>query len=222
MAKEPRKGRVKTRLTPYLSAEEAASLYQALLEDVLTSSQEVSGVQRLVAFHPPSARAWFGSRVGRSYELLEQHGPDLAERMVQVFETLFARGHPAVILRNSDSPDLPPSHLQRAIDWLSDPQIDLVLGPDLGGGYYLIGLARPCAALFREVAMSTLSMREATLAIAAREGLQSRELPEWLDIDHPQDLARLEQQLEGQPTSCSPATRRWFAGRPPGREEFPE
>ena len=196
MAKQPAPGRVKTRLCPPLRPGQAAGLYRAMLGDVL---EEMSGVgrRRFLAVHPPGAE--LPGLPTAAFERLDQRGDGLAERMVEAFAAVFEHGCAPVVMRNSDSPGLPAARVEQALDRLADPGVDVVLGPDGGGGYYLVGLNRPQPRLFTEVAMSTGSMLDATLAVADTLGLGVKLLEPALDVDRPEDLAALAEACAAQP-----------------------
>lgn len=97
---------------------------------------------------------------------------------------------------NSDSPTLPVSCIKDAFDRLSG-EVDVVLGPSVDGGYYLIGLKHPAPRLLREVQMSTANVTWETMNIAHEEGLTVDLLQEWYDVDDRDSLARLLDELRG-------------------------
>lgn len=195
MAKEPRPGLVKTRLVPALSPGQAAALYRAFLLDVLDTTGGVPRADLFGFVHPESAIDWFRAQAGPRWQIVPQVGSLLSERMIAAFEELFRRGYGAVVMRNSDSPTLPLPALTAALDALEAGR-DVALGPDLGGGYYLVGLRRPRPELFRGVAMSTSSVIDETRRRVREQGLALHEAPRWLDVDTPEDLARLREQLD--------------------------
>jgi hypothetical protein len=195
MAKEPRPGLVKTRLVPALSPGQAAVLYRAFLLDVLETTSGAPRADLFLFVHPESALDWFRAQAGPRWNVVPQVGSLLSERMIAAFDALFRRGYGVVVMRNSDSPTLPLSALASALDALEAGR-DVALGPDLGGGYYLVGLRRPRPELFRGVAMSTSSVIDETRRRAREQGLLLHEAPRWLDVDTPEDLARLREQLD--------------------------
>jgi len=194
MAKEPRPGRVKTRLSPELSPGLAAALYRAFLLDVLATTRTVARADLFCFVHPAQSIGWFREFAGPRFEIEPQVGTLLSERMIAAFEQLFRRGYRAVVMRNSDSPTLPAAVIDRALDSLEQGS-GFALGPDLGGGYYLVGMTGPHPELFRGVAMSTDSVLAETLKRARALSLHVHEAPHWLDVDTPEDLARLREQL---------------------------
>ena len=187
MAKQPAPGLVKTRLIPALGAHGATRLYEAMLLDVVHGMTNANLGTVTVAVHPAPAMTDM-RRLFRDVPHMAQEGGSLGERMVSVFDHLLASG-PAVVMRNSDSPDLPAARVIETFDALESGSVDVVFGPDLGGGYYLVGLTRPWPGMFN-LPMSTGSNLETTLDWCRREGLRTRILGEHADIDTPDDLRR--------------------------------
>src|SRR3990172_9535945 len=140
-------GHVKPRLVPPLSQEEAAELYRCLLLDKIRQVRTLSGIDPYLAYTPPEARAQMASLVSQDFTLIPQTGADLGARLHRLSAILLERGHPGVIIIDSDTPTLPSTYLLDALDRIQNTSTDLVLGPAEDGGYYLIGLKRPCRSL---------------------------------------------------------------------------
>ncbi len=204
VAKRPAPGRTKTRLTPPLSPEQAAALYECFLRDTLDLVRRLSGVAPAIAYLPAEERAYFEA-LAPDFELVLQEGDDLGERLDSALTRLLVAGYQHVAIMNSDGPTLPLACLTGAFDALAGGA-DVVLGPCDDGGYYLIGLKRPAPRLLREVRMSTPDVLADTLAIAAEEGLTVELLPTWYDVDDAESLERLKAELTGAPAHVAPHT----------------
>ena len=204
VAKRPAPGRTKTRLTPPLSPEQAAALYECFLRDTLDLVRRLSGVAPAIAYLPAEERAYFEA-LAPDFELLLQEGDDLGERLDSALTRLLVAGYQHVAIMNSDGPTLPLACLTRAFEALAGGA-DVVLGPCDDGGYYLIGLKQPAPQLLREVRMSTPDVLADTLAIAAEEGLNVELLPTWYDVDDAESLERLKAELMGAPAHVAPYT----------------
>ena len=196
-AKYPVPGRVKTRLSPHLTPEQACRLHCASTSDVA----------ELLSHALPQARKWiFWSerppvekdaekdkggevRVPSEFRCGVQEGGNLGERMGAAFARALASGARGVVLFGSDSPTLPAITVQRAFDALLD--CDLVLGPTEDGGYYLMGCRRFDEQLFRNVEWSTRRTYEQTMANAQRLDYRVRVLESWFDLDQWSDVERL-------------------------------
>lgn len=195
--KVPRPGDVKTRLLPWVAAEDACDLYRAFLYDIAERPRadwittelwlaDSATVERTV----PAAIDLERSGLVRE----KQRGKDLIERMIDAFERSFGRGGERVVLRNTDSPLLPPEREEEGFAALRDGA-DVVLGPDLGGGYYLVGLRRPRPELFRDLPMSVPSNFDRTLLRARALGLRVEVLAPEPDVDDGDDLLELIREL---------------------------
>ncbi len=196
-AKQPIPGQVKTRLQGALTPAQASRLYEAFLRDVLAASTPGPSHDSAIAYWPPSARSWFESARLPGFELLAQRGDGLGERLRNAFLDSFDEGWPAVVVRNSDSPELPHAVVDGACRALRDD--DLVIGPDRGGGYYLVGMRPPYREIFTGVPMDSASSLKATLEAGHRAGLTATLLAEHPDIDLPTDVESLTRRLRQHP-----------------------
>lgn len=214
VAKRPAAGQTKTRLTPPLSPQQAAALYECLLCDTLDLIRRVPDVHPAIAFLPDApqdgrARDYFAT-LAPDFELLPQEGADLGSRLDNALSHYLSRGYERVAVMNSDGPTLPVAFLIAAFDELGNGA-DVVLGPADDGGYYLIGLKRPAPRLLREVRMSTPTVLADTLALAAEDGLRVALLPAWYDIDDVASLDRLRAELLNAGDGVAPRTRAFLA-----------
>jgi len=188
VAKRPAPGQTKTRLTPPLSPEEAAFLYEQFLCDTLDLIRAVPNVRPIIAYLPEGEEDYFRT-LAPDFDLLPQRGDDLGARLDNALIHCLNDGFERAVIMDSDSPTLPADCLAQAFTALDTA--DVVLGPCDDGGYYLIGLKRPAPRLLREVKMSTPSVLRDTLALAAEEGLTVAQLPTWYDVDTAAELDRL-------------------------------
>jgi rSAM/selenodomain-associated transferase 1 len=212
MAKSPRAGEVKTRLTPPLSPPDAAELYRCFLLDKIAQVRALAGAQAAIAYTPAEDRSVFQA-LAPGFLLLPQRGPDLGARLADSLGQLLALGHAAAFAIDSDTPTLPTAYLARALDLIATPETDLVLGPSEDGGYYLIGLRTPHRELFDDMPWSTSQVVPETLRRAAAKGLTVASLPSWFDIDTPEDLERLRASLGSSPENAARYTRQFFMER---------
>lgn len=188
VAKQPVPGRVKTRLCPPLSPEQAAGLAVRFLDNTIGIAQE-SRAEVWLGYAPDDAKAWFVQRY-RGIGLVPQGTGDLGERMARLFEAAFRAGFGQVALVGTDTPALTTARIEECLDSLAPNT--LVLGPSEDGGYYLIGLTAAHPALFEGAPWSTDNVFVATMALAEEAGLRIVLLPFERDVDTPNDLRRLE------------------------------
>ena len=210
MAKAPRPGTVKTRLCPPLLATEAAALYRCFLLDKIASVGRLADARPVIAYTPDDARAEFDA-LAPGFALVAQDGSDLGARLHATLAGLLAAGHAGAIAVDSDTPTLPGGFLQQAVDCLSRPGPDVVLGPTEDGGYYLIGVRAPHRELFERMPWSTSEVLDATRRRAAAAGLRAVCLPSWFDVDTPDDLERLRAMLDTANDATACETRRFLA-----------
>jgi hypothetical protein len=213
MAKAPMAGHVKTRLVPPLTREEAAELYRCLLLDKIRQVGTLSGVDPYLAYTPAEARAQMASLAPQDFTLIPQAGSDLGDRLHRLSAVLLDGGHPGVIIIDSDTPTLPSTYLLDALDRIQNESTDLVLGPAEDGGYYLIGLKRPCRSLFDSIPWSGPSVLSETLRRASAQRLEVATLPSWFDVDTPSDLLRLRNDLATNGSGLAPHTRAFLFDR---------
>ena len=195
MAKAPLPGEVKTRLCPPLSYEEAAQLYRCFLLDKIEQLNSLKATAPAVAYTPDDTESLFEAMVPSSFILIAQKGQDLGARLSSTLNQLLESGYRGVMAIDSDTPTLPAAYLEKAVSVLSEPEIDVVLGPSEDGGYYLIGLRRLQPELFEEMRWSTPLVFSETLRRAQAKGLKVVCLPAWYDVDTPEDLKRLRESL---------------------------
>jgi uncharacterized protein len=177
IAKEPVPGRVKTRLTPPCTPEQAAALARAAIEDTLAAALAVERDTRRVLVLDGEPGEW----IPDGFEVIAQRGDGLAERLAAAFDDA---GAPAFLV-GMDTPQLTPELLEAGLDAvLAD---DAAFGAAFDGGYWGIGLRRADARAFDGVPMSrdnTGAVQRARLAIL---GLRTAILPPLRDIDTIED-----------------------------------
>jgi rSAM/selenodomain-associated transferase 1 len=194
-AKAPIPGQVKTRLCPPLTPDEAATLHGSFVLDTLERTKTAVAklklpLDRYLACAPSATHVFFKIMEERqSVKLIDQVGADLGARMNQAFQRLFAQGYRQVVLIGTDVPTLPLSHFKQAL--LALENHDLVLGPALDGGYYLIGLKRMAPELFVDMSWSTNQVLGLTQEKAATIGLKVSLIQPWRDVDTLADLEAL-------------------------------
>jgi rSAM/selenodomain-associated transferase 1 len=185
--KEPRLGRVKTRIAAVLGQQAALELYKCFVLDELDMI-DITGLECYVCVHPPESVTAVAAWLDGKRRFLPQHGTDLGERMAQAFRAIFAEGSERGVLIGSDLPDLPAQILHEAMASLE--REDAVIGPARDGGYYLIGFRRERFApeVFRGMAWGGPDILERTRELLRRSELSVHILPGWQDADTVDDL----------------------------------
>jgi rSAM/selenodomain-associated transferase 1 len=194
MTKAPRAGKVKTRLTPPLTPEEAASLNICFLRDTCEAiaSATVDGRARGIAVYTPvGEEGAYAGILPDEFEIVPQRGDAFGERLSFATEDLLALGFDSVCLIDSDSPTVPQLAFAQAERTLSENEHIIVLGPSDDGGYYLIGLKKLHQPLFENIDWSTEHVLEQTISRAKELDLEVHLLPTWYDVDDRATLHRL-------------------------------
>lgn len=192
MAKAPRPGRVKTRLTESLSSSAVTALYRCFLEDTLALSKSLTSVEVAVMCPEPDQDE-LADLLGNSVRVVAQRGEGLAVGLTSVFRHFTAAGRQQVIAFNSDSPHLAPSVLDRGFEIRATQ--DVVVGPTHDGGYYLVGAKAVHPSLFEGDGMGTGTALDRLLA-------RTKALELSTDIDVPNDLILLAAELQLAPTKA--------------------
>lgn len=195
---------VKSRLEEVLGSKQAAFLARAFLLDTISNSLRVKNASVIIAHWPDNARQDFEeiiylhsreekdrqiSRRSCEISLIAQKGANLGERMANVSADLFENGAEKVLIIGSDSPQLEPSIYRAALELLNERQV--VLGPTFDGGYYLVGMKKPCPEIFNGIKWGTSTVYKETSDILNSNNIGWQELELSYDIDSPEDLEQL-------------------------------
>ncbi|NEM90756.1 TIGR04282 family arsenosugar biosynthesis glycosyltransferase [Galbitalea soli] len=191
IAKETVPGRVKTRLHPPLSLEQAAELAAAALADTIATVASLPFSRRILCFDgsllPPGAEA---------FEVVPQVSGGLDERLAAVFDVCSG---PTVLI-GMDTPQLRPTDLAPVFGAWSDDDgpLDAWFGPANDGGFWSLALARPDGALLRGIPMSQDDTGARQLERLHVAGLRVGALPMLTDVD---TIADAEEVAELAPSS---------------------
>ena len=139
LAKQPLPGRVKTRLCPPLTPEQAADVAAAALEDTLTAVRRCCALSRVLCVD--------GTLSAPGFTVLPQRAGDLDARIAGAFDDAWARWSLPTLLVGMDTPQLTADVLDDALARLLRPGTQAVLGLALDGGWWGLGLRRPAGHL---------------------------------------------------------------------------
>lgn len=192
MAKAPRPGTVKTRLTPMLGTEGCAALATALIRQAMTSVRATSPAAAYLAFDPADAAGEMASLAGPGVGLVPQRGAGLGERLAAATAEALAKHGGPVLVIGTDVPTLTPTTIQAAAGALH-ADVDVVFGPALDGGYYLVGLRDPWPGLFalEPHLWGGPDVLAASVAAAQTAGARVGFLEVLRDLDTPADAGAL-------------------------------
>ena len=195
MAKAPRAGKVKTRLSPPLTLVETAALNVCFLRDTTANLNTIADASGLLCYTPLGDEAAFDGLLPESFALIPQRGDGFGERLHLAAQDILRCGFANVCLIDSDSPTVPKAAFEQAVQALAEPGDRVVLGPSHDGGYYLIGLKAAHRAPFERITWSTASVAEETRQRCSDAAIDLVELPLWYDVDDQQTLNLLREEL---------------------------
>ncbi|MGX9922620.1 TIGR04282 family arsenosugar biosynthesis glycosyltransferase [Streptomyces sp. NPDC002248] len=169
IAKEPRAGRVKTRLTPPFTPGQAAALAEASLTDTLHTVAATPATRRVLVLDGTP-----GPWLPPGFDVVPQCAGGLDERLAAAFAGCAG---PALLI-GMDTPQVTPALLDVRL-----AEGEAVFGPALDGGFWALGLASPAPELLRGVPMSTATTGAVLRARLVAAGLRVRDLPPLRDVD---------------------------------------
>jgi len=238
MTKAPQAGRVKTRLVPLLTPEEAAELNKCFLRDTAVAisnaccrrpagdegkrdfkresgalhSEAATAACGIAVYTPVGAESAYNDILPVDFSLMPQRGDTFGERLYFAVEDLFKCSFESVCLIDSDSPTVPTENFAEAVELLSTPEDRVVLGPSDDGGYYLIGVKKPHRHLFEQIDWSTDRVLNQTMQRASEIGIETKLLPTGYDVDDGTSLRRLCDELlgENEGDGVAPNTRKFL------------
>lgn len=196
VAKRPVPGNVKTRLCPPLTLQESAGLYSCFLQDIIDKVAKVPGALKYLALDIEDLEVQGGGiapllddiSIPKSFKVISQGSGDLGERLTCLTNQVLEESDRLIFI-GADSPSLPSSYLENALQLLVDN--DLVIGPSEDGGYYLLGMNGRFTFLFEGLEWSSDQVFKQTLDHARPAGLKVNIMPTWYDVDTSSDLSRL-------------------------------
>tara|TARA_Y100000588_G_scaffold394957_1_gene518657 strand:- start:7654 stop:8265 length:612 start_codon:yes stop_codon:yes gene_type:complete len=177
--KAPELGRVKTRLAEKIGEVQALSAYQKMTEKLFDCLAPYAPFE--IHFSPGSARNLMELWLGPNHPYFPQVKGDLGHRMRTAVRGALDRGAESVILLGGDCPYVSLPLLLRASNSLEIH--DVVVGPSLDGGYYLLGMNQLQSKLFVNIPWSTSNVLPITLKRIKSMGLTSEVLEPLEDVD---------------------------------------
>jgi len=197
LLKAPRPGQVKTRLASSIGAERATRVYRALVEHQL---EQVPASWRIAIHFAPSdaeaeMRGWLERLSSRGINFRPQPDGDLGVRLIAAMDHGFASGADLVFFLGGDCPGVTCSYLEEAEAALA--KTDMVIAGALDGGYVLLGLRKPMAAVFEAIPWSSAAVFDATLRQAHAAELSYQCLSPLEDIDDLESYQRQRTTLQG-------------------------
>ncbi|WP_317131667.1 TIGR04282 family arsenosugar biosynthesis glycosyltransferase [Formosa maritima] len=179
--RNPEIGKVKTRLAKTIGNQSALNIYKHLLNHTEQTLRELDCDKAIFYSEKVNENDIWNAN---SYQKHQQIGEDLGSRMLHAFKYAFDNKYEKIIIVGSDILDLKPDHISET--FLKLESHDVVIGPALDGGYYLLGMKQLQPHIFNNKSWGTATVLEDTL-----KDLQLLDvylLEELNDIDTFEDL----------------------------------
>lgn len=183
----PKPGSTKTRLLPVLKPEQCVALHWAFLKDLAEVYKRVDA--HLFVAYTPDADWESLKKVFPPAGYIPQKGSNLGEKMYRVIRKVLDLGYESVVLTGADLPMMTVDHLESGFAVLEER--DIAIGPTSDGGYYLVGMKKPCKDVFQVSGYGGASVFENTVAAAKAAGLTVGQAMPCDDVDTPADLCIL-------------------------------
>ena len=164
-----------------ISLEAASDLYSAFVDDL---SSRVAPAYRPTLFVDDAVSS--SGRFDPKWAVVPLVEGSIGHRFAVAFEQLLRTPGDRAVIIKTDSPDFPLAHIKRAFQRLKHR--DVVIGPTMDGGYYLIGLRAPAPSLFANIAWGTPQVFAQTLDAIEREGLSLALVSPWYNVDDTESL----------------------------------
>lgn len=181
-------GKVKTRLAASVGHQQALEIYRDLVAYTYKQAIEIEEADIWV-FFSDSFEEMDGNLQQHITATMVQEGADLGERMENAFRTIFGFGYAKAVLIGTDCPEIRPIIIENALKSLEKNEV--VIGPAMDGGYYLIGMAKVLPRLFSQIPWSTENVFPITLERINREKISHYIMPVLSDIDTEEDWINL-------------------------------
>lgn len=173
-------GKVKTRLAKTIGAQNALDIYHKLTDITKQVVNEVKINTKIYFSSAVENKEW------SAYEKYLQEGKDLGYRMQNAIRQGFKEGYESIALIGSDLPSLSSHIINEAFNQLE--QHDVVIGPAEDGGYYLIGMNKLQASIFKNKSWSQEQLYQETIDDFKSQNLKWHALETLNDIDTFEDL----------------------------------
>lgn len=204
----PVPGQTKTRMMPGISAPGCARLHACFLKDILNECRGVNG-DLYICYTPQDKQKQLYPVLGADRHYMPQRGETLGERMYCAIRDVLEKGYDSCVLLGTDVPELRAECLKQAFSLLKSR--DIVLGPSLDGGYYLVGMKKPLESVFQVKTYGKGCVLRDTVRQLKREGLTVGFTEALQDMDTSEDLQGYRQRMRGDKGLQRSSTGRYLA-----------
>lgn len=173
-------GKVKTRLAATMGQEKALEVYTTLVRHCYQHLASLKHVDIFIFFTERIEEV--PKEISHLHvNLMLQTAGDLGQRMFNAFEKVHNFGYHQMAIIGTDCPEISVEIIESAFRALSNN--DVVFGPALDGGYYLLGLKTVNPLLFNQMTWSTSTVLQHSLERCQKAGLKTQLLTGLRDVD---------------------------------------
>lgn len=194
----PIPGQTKTRMMPYLNARQCAYLHSCFLKDIGNVCRKVQA-DIFICYTPEGKAGQLYPLLGEETAYFLQEGEGLGERMYCAIETVLKKGYDACVLIGTDVPEIQAGHLENALDMLEEDAADVVFGPTVDGGYYLVGMKKPFREVFEKQTYGHGNVLKYTVRELKDQGIEVRCVGGLQDMDTREDLQGYRERIRQNP-----------------------
>lgn len=190
--KNPQLGKVKTRLAVTVGNEKALEIYHILMQHTQAIVDGLVADKYLYYSDFVDERdSWQNEKY---YKAIQREGQDLGLKMASAFGDALEKNHKKVVIIGSDCLELNQIIVEKAYEQLADNEV--VIGPAVDGGYYLIGFnfdkmanrsSEVLDRIFLNKEWSHEKVCEEAIEVCNQMGLRYFELPTLTDVDEEKD-----------------------------------
>ncbi len=182
----PENGKVKTRLALTIGDNYAKEFYKIIAQSIVAEVKRVKNSKIYLFSAEIEATEKIKKWLKGNFLVTNQEGEGLGTRMSNAFLSLFSSGTKKTLLIGTDIPDISKEIIEKASEMLDI--YDIVIGPALDGGYYLLGMKKLYNTLFEKIQFSVNTVLSQTILEVEKLGLSYFILPKLQDIDTEEDL----------------------------------
>ncbi|MEG0108841.1 MAG: TIGR04282 family arsenosugar biosynthesis glycosyltransferase [Lachnospiraceae bacterium] len=204
--KAPIKGNVKTRMQSLIKPEECGMIQKYMIADIAHTCQS-SQWDLFVSYTPKEECMMIKELCADATDYLVQKGNSLGDKMTNAIEQILNRGYSSCVLIGSDIPDIKTKDLEEAFQTLETK--DVVFGPTIDKGYYLVGMNQLRKEVFQKQTYGTGNVLEQTMNRIHAAGITTGLLTSYHDMDVPDDLYRFHDEHANHKTEYAPRTRKY-------------
>lgn len=195
MTRIPVPNKTKTRLLTILTPQECANIHMAFLKDIIKTCSNIKNTDLYIFYGDEGPLSIIDSLLKDNIKVFPQKGKDLGEKMKNIFLELFQKGYTKVVLMGADIPEVKKEDIDNAFFKLQNK--DIIFGPTLDGGYYLVGMNKLYSLVFNSnIKWGTPEVFQETINSIRETGLKVDTILTHEDIDTKEDLLSFSKRIE--------------------------